>query len=205
MLSFFALIVAMFITMMLIPPLMRYAERFSFVDMPDPRKVHMAPVPRIGGVAMVIGAVTPMLLWADPSEEVRALLYGVGLILVFGVWDDRAALDFRIKFLGQLIAVFVVVHYGGVCIRYIPFHSFEPIPDYVAYPLTIFALLGVTNAINLSDGSSFWRSASRPPTSPIRRRSAAVCAEVGVPRATWLFCTTHRNGRRCTAAKLRPS
>lgn len=152
MLSFFAMIVAMFITMMLIPPLMRSAERFSFVDMPDARKVHSAPVPRIGGVAMVVGAVTPILLWMDPSQDVRALLYGIGLILFFGVWDDRAALDYRIKFLGQLLAIAVVVFYGGVLIRYIPFHSFEPIPDYIAYPLTVFALLGVTNAINLSDG-----------------------------------------------------
>lgn len=146
------MIVAMFITMMLIPPLMRSAERFSFVDMPDARKVHSAPVPRIGGVAMVVGAVTPILLWMDPSQDVRALLYGIGLILFFGVWDDRATLDYRIKFLGQLLAIAVVVFYGGVLIRYIPFHSFEPIPDYIAYPLTVFALLGVTNAINLSDG-----------------------------------------------------
>ena len=152
MLSFFALIVAMFITMMLIPPLMRSAERFSFVDMPDARKVHSTPVPRIGGVAMVAGAVTPILLWMDPSQDVRGLLYGIALILFFGVWDDRATLDYRVKFIGQLLAIGVVVFYGGVVIRFIPFHSFEPIPDYVAYPLTIFALLGVTNAINLSDG-----------------------------------------------------
>ena len=68
------------------------------------------------------------------------------------MWDDRATLDYRVKFVGQLLAIGVVVFYGGVVIRFIPFHSFEPIPDYVAYPLTIFALLGVTNAINLSDG-----------------------------------------------------
>ncbi|MBK8957417.1 MAG: undecaprenyl/decaprenyl-phosphate alpha-N-acetylglucosaminyl 1-phosphate transferase [Proteobacteria bacterium] len=152
MLSFFALIVAMFITMMLIPPLMKSAERFSFVDMPDARKVHTAPVPRIGGVAMVAGAVTPILLWMHPEQDVRGLLYGICLILFFGVWDDRAALDYRVKFVGQLLAICVVVFYGGVVIRFIPFHSFEPIPDYVAYPLTVFALLGVTNAINLSDG-----------------------------------------------------
>jgi UDP-GlcNAc:undecaprenyl-phosphate GlcNAc-1-phosphate transferase len=152
MLSFFALIVAMFITMMLIPPLMRSAERFSFVDIPDERKVHSAPVPRIGGVAMVAGAITPILLWMDLSQDVRGLLFGIALIVFFGVWDDRAALDFRVKFLGQLLAIFVVVFYGEVVIRFIPFHSFEPIPDYVAYPLTVFALLGVTNAINLSDG-----------------------------------------------------
>ena len=152
MLSFFALIVAMFITMMLIPPLMKSAQRYSFVDMPNERKVHTTPVPRIGGVAMVAGAVTPILLWIEPSHQVLSLLYGMGVILFFGVWDDRVGLDFRIKFLGQLIAVGVAVFYGDVVIRQVPFHSFEPIPDYLAVPLSIFALLGITNAINLADG-----------------------------------------------------
>ena len=152
MLSFFAFIVAMFITMVLIPPLMKSAERYAFVDMPEERKIHQRPVPRIGGVAMVAGAVTPILLWAEPNREVLAMLYGIGVILVFGVWDDRAGLDYRIKFIGQLIAVGLAVFYGGVVIRYVPFHSYEPIPDVYAIPLSLFALLGITNAINLSDG-----------------------------------------------------
>src|SRR5688572_6967184 len=84
MLLFFAFIVAMFITMVLIPPLMKSAERYAFVDMPEERKIHQRPVPRIGGVAMVAGAVTPILLWAEPNREVLALLYGIAVILIFG-------------------------------------------------------------------------------------------------------------------------
>ena len=61
MLSFFTFIIAMFITMVLIPPLMRSAEKLSFIDDPGERKVHEIPIPRIGGVAMVAGAVTPIL------------------------------------------------------------------------------------------------------------------------------------------------
>ncbi|MDA0824511.1 MAG: hypothetical protein O3C28_19120 [Proteobacteria bacterium] len=60
MLPFFTFIAAMFITMVLIPPLMKSAERFSFLDSPGERKVHSTPIPRIGGVAMVVGAVTPV-------------------------------------------------------------------------------------------------------------------------------------------------
>lgn len=152
MLAFFAFILAMFISMVLIPPLMRSAERYAFVDQPDARKVHQRPIPRIGGVAMVAGAVTPILLWVEPSQQVLGLLYGIAVILVFGVWDDRANLDHRVKFAGQLLAVGVAVYYGDIVIRLVPFHSYDPIPDYLARPLTVFALLGVTNAINLADG-----------------------------------------------------
>lgn len=152
MLAFFAFIVAMFISMVLIPPLMKSARRYSFLDTPDERKLHTAPTPRIGGIAMVAGAVTPMLLWVDPTQQVLGMLYGIAIILVFGVWDDRANLSYKIKFAGQLLAVVVAVYYGDIVIRFVPFHSFDPIPDYIAMPLTVFALLGVTNAINLSDG-----------------------------------------------------
>jgi len=152
MLSFFALIVAMFVTMMLIPPLMRSAVRYDFVDRPDRRKLHGQPVPRIGGVAMVAGAVTPVLLWIEPNQQILGLLYGIAVLLVFGLWDDRAALDYRVKFIGQVLAVGVAVFYGDIVIRYVPFHSFDPIPEAVAIPLSLFALLGVTNAVNLADG-----------------------------------------------------
>lgn len=152
MLSFFTFIIAMFITMVLIPPLMRSAEKLSFIDAPGERKVHESPIPRIGGVAMVAGAVTPILMWVERPPLVLAFLIGIGIILFFGVWDDRKALDFRLKFLGQFLAISVVVIYGGVEIRYLPFHSIDPVPAYVSIPFTYFALLGVTNAINLADG-----------------------------------------------------
>ena len=142
----------MFITMVLIPPLMRSAEKLSFIDTPGERKVHEIPIPRIGGVAMVAGAVTPVLMWVERPPLVLAFLIGIGVILVFGVWDDRKALDFRLKFLGQFAAIAIVVFYGGIEIRYLPFHSIDPVPSYVSIPFTFFALLGVTNAINLADG-----------------------------------------------------
>ena len=152
MLATFIFIVAMFITMVLIPPLMKAGARFSFVDIPDARKVHSTPMPRVGGVAMVAGAVTPILIWVQQPVEVLALLLGVGVILVFGVWDDRRPLNYRMKFLGQMVAVGIVVFYGDIVIKYVPFCGLDPIPYAVSVPLTFFALLGITNAINLADG-----------------------------------------------------
>ena len=152
MLATFVFIVAMFITMALIPPLMKTATRLSIIDMPDARKVHTTPMPRVGGIAMVAGAVTPLLIWGDKPESVLAFLLGVGVILVFGVWDDRRPLNHRVKFFGQAIAVAIVVFYGHVYIQYVPFYNSEPIPYWMSIALTFFALLGTTNAINLADG-----------------------------------------------------
>ena len=149
---FFSFLIAMFVTMLLIPPLMRSAQRMNFVDFPGERKVHSAPIPRIGGVAMVIGAVLPIAMWLVPQREVVALLLGMGVILIFGVWDDRRNLDYRIKFFGQLIAALIVVVYGGVRIETLPFAGLQPLSPGLSIPLTVFALLGITNAINLADG-----------------------------------------------------
>ncbi|MDX1810728.1 MAG: MraY family glycosyltransferase, partial [Gammaproteobacteria bacterium] len=145
-------IIAMFITMALIPPLKRTAGRFNFMDTPDERKVHTGVIPRIGGIAMVCGVILPIPFLLQLSHELVAFLFGACIIIVFGVLDDRYDLSPKYKFLGQFLASLVIVLWGGIIIEYVPFLSSEPIPVYLSIPLTIFALLGITNAINLADG-----------------------------------------------------
>ncbi len=142
----------MFISMLLIPPLIRFAPRIGLVDIPDERKVHVNAIPRVGGVAMVIAALVPMLLWLPKSQEFVTFLVSVAIIYFFGVWDDRSDLNYKIKFFGQILAVVLVVIVGDVQIRYIPFMGLEPVPQWISIPLTIFTLLGITNAMNLVDG-----------------------------------------------------
>jgi UDP-GlcNAc:undecaprenyl-phosphate GlcNAc-1-phosphate transferase len=139
--------------MVLIPPLMRLAEWLHVLDIPGERKLHKVAIPRIGGIAMATGAVLPLIMWLPPQRPVVAYLCGAAILLFFGFWDDRKNLDYRLKFLGQMIAVLVVVLYGGVVIKHIPFFlRADALPAYIGVPLTVFALVGVTNAINLADG-----------------------------------------------------
>lgn len=149
---FFSFILATFVTMVLIPPIVRLAGRLHVADMPDERKVHTTPMPRLGGAAMAIGIVLPLLMWAPMQPRLGAFLIGIAIVLLFGVWDDVRQLDYRVKLLAQVAAVLVVVVYGGVVIRYLPFAGLDPIPAYIGIPLTVFALVGVTNAVNLADG-----------------------------------------------------
>lgn len=148
----FSFIIAMFVTMVLIPPLMHWAEQARLVDMPDVRKVHTIPIPRVGGIAMLAGTLPPMLMWLAVDRLMAGMLAGMVIIFLFGMWDDRRNLDYRLKFLGQLLAIAVVVGHGGLTIQALPFVGPEAVPAYVSVPLTVLFLLGITNAINLADG-----------------------------------------------------
>jgi UDP-GlcNAc:undecaprenyl-phosphate GlcNAc-1-phosphate transferase len=148
---FFSFVLAAFVTMVLVPPLVHVAQWLHAAEFPAERKVHSTPMPRLGGLAMAIGAVLPLVMWTSPIAQAAPLLGGIAIIVFFGVWDDITPLDFRVKFLGQFLAVLVVVTTGDVVIRSLPFVS-DPLPGYIGVPLTVFVLVGVTNAINLSDG-----------------------------------------------------
>ena len=152
MLLFSAFILALAITVVLIPPLMKGAVRLAIVDLPDERKVHAGAVPRVGGIAMVIGAILPMLLWVSMEDTLSGLLIALAILLFFGAWDDSRDLDYRLKFLGQFLAALVVVYVGGIKIAVFPFAGLDPVPDYISIPVTILFLIGITNAVNLSDG-----------------------------------------------------
>lgn len=142
----------MLCSLLLIPPLMKLAVRFKFVDTPDERKVHTGAIPRIGGIAMVFGSLTSILLFSQLDQRTLAFIIATLVLAAFGMWDDRVQLGYRIKFVGQLLASFIVIFFADIKIDSMSFLYHGIIPDIYAIPFTIFVLLGAMNAINLSDG-----------------------------------------------------
>lgn len=151
MLFVFAFIISLVVTMLLIPPVMKWADKIGAIDIPDARKVHTQAIPRVGGIAMVVGSILSIILLSEIDQQIIAILSGFLVIWGFGLWDDKCDLNYKIKFFGQLLAVIIVVVWGGVVIYSFPFID-GYLPGYIAFPFTIFALIGITNAINLSDG-----------------------------------------------------
>src|SRR3569832_892670 len=149
MVLFFSFLAAMLVTMALIPPLMRMATRLQIVDLPYERKVHCVAIPRVGGLAMVAGAILPLIVWLWSLPQVMGLLMGIIVIVTFGVWDDRADLDYRLKFAGQCIAA-VGGWWMGVRVEELPWIG--EIAPFWSLGFTVLALLAVTNAVNLADG-----------------------------------------------------
>jgi UDP-GlcNAc:undecaprenyl-phosphate GlcNAc-1-phosphate transferase len=145
-------IVGMVVTMAWLPMLVRLANKWLIIDRPGVRKVHSAPVPRVGGIAMALGVLVAALLTMHLQRSDIWFLAAAGILIVFGVMDDRFDLDYRVKLIGQLLAVGIVVFKGDARIQTIALDDRLWLPSWVSLPLTAFFLVGVTNAVNLADG-----------------------------------------------------
>ena len=148
------LLLSVLITIALTPAFSAVALRFRWLDLPSERKVHLIPTPRVGGVAMALGSFIPLCYWLCAEPFVLAYLAGGGLLVVLGGVDDFRDLPPRAKFAGQIAAALIAVLFGGVRIETLG--GFAPegflLPGWLGIALTVFVIVGVTNAINLSDG-----------------------------------------------------
>ena len=148
------LLISMIITIALMPGSRAIACRLQAIDVPNARKVHSGVIPKCGGIAMAIGSMAPILLWAPITPLTKAVLIGSIILVIFGVMDDIRDLGFKTKFTGQFCAALVAILVGGVKISSLG--SLLPegviLPDWIAIPLTLVVIVGVTNATNLSDG-----------------------------------------------------
>jgi UDP-GlcNAc:undecaprenyl-phosphate/decaprenyl-phosphate GlcNAc-1-phosphate transferase len=149
---FLAFVVALSVTAALIPVLARLAPAIGLTDAPGPRKVHSAPVPRVGGLAMAAGLFIATLLTVELSPAVRGLLLGLLVLVLFGFWDDRVTLGYRAKFAGQVVAVGICMVIGRIHVGNIAFWGVATVPPFVSTLITFVFLIGITNAINLADG-----------------------------------------------------
>jgi len=145
-------VIAMAIAMAGLPLLARLATKWGIVDQPGVRKVHGAPVPRIGGIAMAIAAFVAAFVAIDLQPSDRWFLLAAALLVAFGALDDRYDLDYRVKFIGQFLAVGIVIFCGDVQVRAITLDDRIVLPVWISMPLTAFFLIGITNAVNLADG-----------------------------------------------------
>ena len=150
--SLLALVAAMAISMVLIPVMGRLAPRLGLIDRPNERKVHAVPIPRVGGVGIVIGALIAIYFLLPLDRLTQGYLLGSIVLFVFGLWDDIAEIGHYPKFLGQLIAALFVVLYGELYVVSFPFVPGGEISATLGIPFSVIALVGMINAINHSDG-----------------------------------------------------
>jgi UDP-GlcNAc:undecaprenyl-phosphate GlcNAc-1-phosphate transferase len=148
---------------LVVTPVVRYlALRLELLDQPGWRKVHQVPVPRLGGIAMVIafGVAIALATIARPDlgavgglrpNRAPAILAGVSLILVTGVIDDVRGMRALPKLLFQVAAALLAWVLGLSVDRLVfPWGSIEL--GVLALPVTVAWIVGVINAVNLIDG-----------------------------------------------------
>lgn len=148
------LLLACGIVLLLVPVFGQLATRYNWVDRPDTRKRHSAPVPYSGGIAILVASIInyQMLPWPNAS---LGLILSILLIFVVGFLDDRFPVRARYRFLAQMIAAFVAVVGTGVALTNLgtTFSADAINLGVLAIPFTVICIVGVTNAFNMSDGA----------------------------------------------------
>lgn len=148
-----AFIIAFAVSIVATPLVIKFAQRFGFVDVPNSRKVHKSLMPRIGGVAIVIGATAGLGYIHRLIYDIWPIMLGGVVILIIGLFDDKYSLSPKVKLAGQLLAACIVVFFGfDIDFISIPFVPEKIVLGPFSYVIAIIWIVGITNAINLIDG-----------------------------------------------------
>jgi UDP-GlcNAc:undecaprenyl-phosphate/decaprenyl-phosphate GlcNAc-1-phosphate transferase len=152
--AIWAFLCAAAIVLALTPLVVRLAPRIGGVDTGGDRpRVHTGPIPRVGGIAIVIGILIPVIVFSPPKGPYIGILLGTIAISLLGLWDDLYGVPPIGKLVGICaIALIPVVGFGITIDSYsLPFigsHEF----GWLAVPVTILWIATIVNLVNLIDG-----------------------------------------------------
>jgi len=139
-------------TVLFIPIVGRIANFIGAIDVPNERKVHKKPIPRLGGLGIYAGFLLGYMIFGEQSLKMNAILIGSFIIVITGILDDIKPIPARYKFLGQLVGASVIPLYGEMLLKDISAFGIYIDFGILAYPITILFIVAVINCINLIDG-----------------------------------------------------
>lgn len=164
--SYFVLfLIATFSSLIITPLIRRLCERFKLLDVPaDNRRVHTRAIPRLGGIAIFAAcglALATLPLFSNllteslkpHTREMFIVMVPATLVLLLGIYDDLRGTNAAVKFimLGLIASLFYALG-GRIEVLAVPFVGdihFHPV---LGFFITVFWLVGISNAFNLIDG-----------------------------------------------------
>lgn len=150
-----AVAIAFAITFLAIPVIIRVAELKKLFDEPDERKVHKTPIPSLGGLGIFGGFILAALLTLPigKSPEFQFFIAAAFVIFFLGIKDDILVLSALKKFIGQIIAAFIIIYKGNIQIHSMHgFMGINELPEYFSLAFTYLTVIVIINSFNLIDG-----------------------------------------------------
>lgn len=153
-----ATLAAAFIISFAATPIVKaFAQRVGAIDVPrEARRIHDHPIPRMGGLAIFLGFLLSVLLFAEIDRQLQGILLGCVIIVATGAVDDIISLNAWVKLALQILAAVVAVIHG-VEINVLANPAVWSAEEYLVLgswgiPLSILWIVGITNSVNLIDG-----------------------------------------------------
>lgn len=137
---------------LMVPIVKKIANHVNALDIPNERKVHKSPIPRLGGLAIYAGFLFGYMIFGTHTDVMNSILIGSFIIIITGILDDIKPLNAKIKLLGQLAATLVVVFYGNILLSSVSAFGIYANFGIFSYPITIIFILAFINCMNLIDG-----------------------------------------------------
>ncbi|MGO5021972.1 MraY family glycosyltransferase [Lawsonibacter sp. LCP25S3_G6] len=152
-----ALLCSALVALLTTPVVRSLAFRVGAVDVPkDSRRMHDHPIPRMGGLAIFFGFMLSVLIFLPLTPQMRGMLLGGVIIVILGIFDDIYALPAVPKFLVQIGAALIAVLAGNKILVLSNPNVFSSDPFWnlgiLSIPISVFWVVGITNAVNLIDG-----------------------------------------------------
>lgn len=130
------------------------AGRLGLIDLPGGRKIHSTPTPLVGGLGIYVGTLCMSVFTPDVFFQYSAMLAISGLVLFIGIFDDARELKVSVRMGFHAFAAWLMAAVAGNQLLSLGnLMALGPVElGVLAIPLTIFATVGVINAVNMTDG-----------------------------------------------------
>lgn len=166
-----AFIISVVLSMLIIPRILIVALTKRLFDMPNERKIHTGAIPRLGGISFaptilfslafvsaisylgyLYGLKIPQNITPHITPDFYLLTCGLIVLYLAGIKDDLIGLRYHTKFIVQILAASLLPLSGLWINDFYGLFGIYELPPWIGMPLTIFAIVFITNAINLIDG-----------------------------------------------------
>ncbi len=149
----YILLVTFLTSLIFIPISKKIAKHIGAMDIPNERKIHEKPMPRLGGIAIYASFLVGFMFFGNNSSQMLSVLIGSFLLMLMGIIDDINPVPARYQFLVHIIAACIVVFYGKIYLADVSFFGLDiTFPLIVSYIVSILFIVSLISAINLVDG-----------------------------------------------------